>query len=441
MSYRFVCDHCGKKFELEIPEAKECPFCFWSSSVKREDVLSAEKNTSRSSRGVSTKTGLKFPSLNLKQLLRALLFLAILIAVMFLGHRVYKMLVSSSPGSWKIFSPKSQEDIRQAEKAGADPFELLSPQEKERLSHEVAIPADRAPDPGEQKILSRAVPFQTGWIEKLPSAVWTLEQYQKMIADQETFYKMPFARSYKKKLSELFTAKYLAAADAFTKGDVLVARNLWVESLAFPLYSQDLKKHRAVALTMLRPFINDTLSKVSAMNQSLLDRGKKSREQALGVEYQKLAEWIAQKKWTEALAAIAPMIQEVDQLRKNAVPQEAPPPYPTAFGTIDVDLQRPLMDLMSPSPSSTADLQPLQQDLVEKKEVIETFTEDYLKSARAAYQSALGLIHDKKWQEAVRVLESIPGPLALQQDAGEKIAILEKLAPKTQSSAQPPSPE
>ena len=170
-----------------------------------------------------------------------------------------------------------------------------------------------------------------------------------MIADQEAFYKMPFARSYKKKLEGLFKTKYLGAADAFVKGDVLGARNLWVESLAFPLYSTDLKKHRAIALTMLRPFINDTLSKVSAMNQSVLDRGKKSREQALSMEYQKLAGLIAQRKWPEALTVIAQMILEVDELRKNAVPQEAPPPYPASFGTIDLDLQRPLMDLMSPS--------------------------------------------------------------------------------------------
>ena len=302
------------------------------------------------------------------------------------------------------------------------------------LAHEVTVPLDRAPDSGEQEILGRSVSFQTGWTEKLPSAVWTLEQYQKMIADQEAFYKMPFARSYKKKLEGLFKTKYLGAADAFVKGDVLGARNLWVESLAFPLYSTDLKKHRAIALTMLRPFINDTLSKVSAMNQSVLDRGKKSREQALSMEYQKLAGLIAQRKWPEALTVIAQMILEVDELRKNAVPQEAPPPYPASFGTIDLDLQRPLMDLMSPSPSSTADLQPLQQDLVEKKEIIETFTEAYLKSATAVYQSALGLIRDKKWQEAAQALGSIQGPQVLQQDAVGKIAILGKMVKQPQES-------
>ncbi len=428
MSYRFVCNHCGKKFELEVPEAKECPFCFWSSSVKREDELVAgKKGVSRSSKKVASQSGPKVASGNLKFLLRVLLFFVILVAAGFLAFKAYKIFISSSSQGWKTFSIKPPSDNKRDEKQVTDSWALLSPQEKEMLSHEVMIPADRAPDAGEQAILGRSVSFQTGWVEKLPSAVWTLEQYQKMIADQEAFYKMPFARSYKKKLDELFKAKYLAAADAFTKGDVLAARNLWVESLAFPLYSEDLKKHRAVALTMLRPFINDTLSKVSAMNQSVVDRGKKVKEQTLGVEYQKLAGVIAQKKWQEALAVTLQMISEVDLLRKNATPQEVPPPYPASFGTIDLDLQRPLVDLMSPSPSSTADLQPLQQDLVEKKEVIETFTEAYLTSAMAVYQSALGLIRDKKWQEAAEALGSIQGPQALQQDAAGKVAIIGKM--------------
>jgi hypothetical protein len=434
MSYRFVCDHCVKKFELETPEAKECPFCFWTSSVKREDERAAEKKgASRPSQAAAAKSGPKVSSRNLKYLFRALLFLSILAAAGFLAYKGYKIFTSSSSQkSWKNLSIKPPVDKKQTVKAATDPA-LLSPQEKEALSREVTIPADRAPDASEQAILSRTVPFQTGWTEKLPSAMWTLEQYQKMITDQEAFYKMPFARSYKKKLEELFKAKYLAAAAAFEKGDVLTARNLWVESLAFPLYSTDLKKHRAVALTMLRPFINDTLSKVSAMNQSLLDKGKKSKEEALGAEYQKLVGLTAQKKWEEALVVNLQMTQEVDLLRKNAMPQEAPPSYPDSFGTIDLDLQRPLMDLMSPRPSSTADLQPLQQDLVEKKEVIETFTEAYLKNATAVYQAALGMIREKKWQAAAQSLGSIQGPQVLLLDAAEKIAILEKLAKEAQS--------
>jgi hypothetical protein len=182
---------------------------------------------------------------------------------------------------------------------------------------------------------------------------------------------------------------------------------------------------------MLRPFINDTLAKVSAMNQSLAGRGKRVQEEALSASYQKLGTLITQKKWTEALAAVDQMTSGVDLLRKSAKVQESPPQYPASFGTIDPDLQRPLMDLMAPGPSSVADLQPLQQDLVEKKEVLETFTEAYVKNALAIYRAALGLIREEKWQEAAQSLGSIQGPPALQQDAAEKIAILGKILKNT----------
>ena len=436
MSYPFLCDHCGKKFELETPEAKECPFCFWTSSVKREDELASEKKgLSASARGSASGFHWKGFSGILIHLARVLAILLIAGVVGFLAVKVYKIFRASYSQNGKILSINPKTATQQPEsgpkKLG---FAGLSAQDKEALLREVTIPADRAPAPGEQEILGKNVSLQTGWTEKLPSPVWTLEQYQKMIAGQEAVYKMPFARSYKKKLEELFKTKYLAASDAFGKGDVLAARNLWVESLAFPLYSEDLKKHRAVALTMLRPFINDTLSKVSAMNQSLVDRGKRVREEALSASYQKLGTLITQKKWTEALAAIDQMTPEVDLLRKSAKSQEAPAQYPAAFGTIDADLQRPLMDLMAPAPSSTADLQPLQQDLVEKKEVLETFTEAYVKTAQAAYQSALEMIRGGLWQDAAQALGSIQGPPALQQDAAEKMAILSKLM-KEQNAA------
>ena len=43
------------------------------------------------------------------------------------------------------------------------------------------------------------------------------------------------------------------------------------------------------------------------------------------------------------------------------------------------------------------------------------------------YQTALGMIRDRKWGEAVQALGSIQGPPALLQDAAEKAAILGKM--------------
>ena len=432
MSYRFSCDHCGKKFELETSPAKECPFCFWTSSVKSEDELSArDKLVSSAAHKPTAGSSIKILPVVAKQLFRILFFLILFAGIGLLAYKAYSFFgtVSSKRSQGIVIRPGNPDQTGSPSPAVSG-VAMLTSAEKEILDREVVIPQDRTPDAGEQAILGKTIPLQTGWVEKLPSAAWTLEQYQKMIADQEAFYKMPFARSYKKKLEELFKAKYLAAVDAFTKGDALAARDLWVASLAFPLYSQDLKKHRAVALTMLRPFINDTLSKVSAMNQSLLDRDKKQREQALSAAYQGLSALIAKKKWNEALTVIDKLTPEVNALQKNTSAQQAPPQYPEAFGAIDADLQQPLMGLMAPAPASTLNLQPLQQDLVEKRQVLETFTEAYLKEAMESYQSGRAAIREEKWPEASQAFGTIQGPPMLQQDAAQKVAILAKLQPQ-----------
>ena len=435
MAYRFICSHCGKSFELDTPAAKECPFCYWSSTVKREEESALGRKMSQPAvKSLQPATESETPrglfARNMRYALRIVLIIAILSGVAAAAYWGYKKLPAASSQEGKLFTikfPKTEKDSSRPA-AAVSGIAVLSPEEKEALYKEVILPKDRVPDASEQEILSRAVRIETGRVEKLPSAGWTPDQYTQMIEEQERFYKMPFARSYKKKLQDLFKTKYVAGTEAFTKGDLLAARNLWMESLTFPLYSTDVKKHRAVALTMLRPFINDTLAKIGAMNQSLVDTSKRVQEEALSAEYQKLSGFVAQKQWADASVEAASLTSQVTQLQQSLKLREAPPQYPLSFAGIDQDIQRALMDLMATNPSSFADLQPLQQDLVEKKDVLQTFTEDYIKNTTTVYENALALIHEQKWSDAIQALESIAGPQSLQEDAARKIAILKKIS-------------
>ncbi|MBI4711572.1 MAG: hypothetical protein HY767_03825, partial [Candidatus Omnitrophica bacterium] len=122
MSYHFVCNHCGKKFELETPEAKECPFCFWSSSVKREDeLLAGKEGVSHSSQNGVSGSGRKASPENLNYPFQALLFMAILAAFGFLAYKAYKIFTASSSPGWKTFSIKPPADSKKSEKPAADP--------------------------------------------------------------------------------------------------------------------------------------------------------------------------------------------------------------------------------------------------------------------------------------------------------------------------------
>ena len=422
-NYKFFCSHCGKSFELETPVAKECPFCFWASSIKREDEIAAEKNKISSVKpSAASHSGKKQVLPVLMLLLKSFFWIALLGGVIFLGFQLYSAWVNRGSESG-ISIPISAKGVQRAPLS----VEKLSPEEKDVLYREVTLPEKLEPGPAEKEILDRTVTLKTGWSEKLPSPVWTLEQYQKMIADQEKFYKIPFARSYRKKLEELFTTKYLPGADAFVQGDLLQARNLWVESLAFPLYSQDLMKHRAVALTMLRPFINDTLAKIGTLNQSLVTKEKRIKEEEVTAAYKKLSEIIRQQKWAEAIEAVDQLQPMIDQLEAAAKQPAVPPPYPAAIGMVDQDIQRPLADLLTPNPVSVADLLSLKQDLAEKRDVLAGLGGDELKKASEIYQNALVMIREEKWEEAMAALSSLQGPEVLENDADAKMTVIRKI--------------
>ena len=42
---QYLCTHCGRRFEAEEKEIVECPGCYWSTSVKREDAHENQKPT------------------------------------------------------------------------------------------------------------------------------------------------------------------------------------------------------------------------------------------------------------------------------------------------------------------------------------------------------------------------------------------------------------
>lgn len=434
MAHPFTCNHCGKSFELETPEAKECPFCFWSSSVKRDDEAAAErkqaagpalKKNSPSSSGTDTK--LIFSGAVL--LFKGLFFITLLVGVAFLGYQLYSKWVVASKKTDPAISI-SAKDVKQSsavQKNAEAVVAALSPEEKEILYRELTLPENPEPGEAEKQILEGAVEFKTGWSEKLSSPIWTLAQYQQMITEQEKFYKMPFARSYRKKLEELFTEKYLPAGDAFAKGDLLQARNLWVESLAFPPYSKDLMKHRAVALTMLRPFINDTLAKIGTLNQNLVIKKKRMKEEAVAADYQKLAGLIAQKQWAEAVQAIDQLVPLLDQLDAVSKEQVPPPPYPSAIAMVDQDIQRPLADLLVPNPVTMAGFLDLRQDLAKKRDVLTGLTVENAKAALVNYRNGCTVLRQKNWREAMNVFNAIQSPEVLRNDAQAKVAILQKV--------------
>ena len=421
---RYLCTHCGRRFEAEEKEILECPGCFWSTSVKKEEDAVLEKPAGVKDEKPAAK---KFPA---AALLRGMILCAAIAAAgtfFFTAGIPLLQKIKITPPRFSD-SPKKEEKKKGQNPAAAPASSLPAPEEMNVLSRRVQLTPDRALLPEEEQILKNKASFRTGISEKLPSQSWTLENFEQMIKEQERFYKVPLPGSYKRKLEKQFKTVYLAAGEAFKSGDLLQARNLWVESLALPIYSHDIQKHKGVALTMLRPFIADTLSKIGAINGTLVERTIREKEQAVTQGYTRLLELLEKKDWQAALSEAAKIEQTLGQFSRPEEMAGSVPPYPQAIQQIDSDIQATLYGIQKAPPPAIADLGPLQKDIQAKKRIVESFQAENIQASQMAYDEALTLIEQRKWKEAEAKLRQIQTPLPLVQDARQKIQILKKLS-------------
>lgn len=424
---QYVCTHCGKQFEAEEKEILECPGCFWSTSVKKAE--DAEPRTESPAQKKSAAASFEIPKGLLRFFIGVLMALAAAIIFLKVLPSVKESL-KKRPGA--VSGITIPPDVKPAaSRAPAVPAgEVLTAEEKEMLSRKLEVKADRPLSPDEESVLNHQAPLKAGFIEKLPFQAWNLELFKQVLSTEEKRYKVPLPGSYHRKLENLFKEKYLPGAEAFKNEKLLEARNFWAESLAFPVYSTNIQKHRAVALTMLRPFINDTLSKIGTLNSILAERSIREREMQVTAEYGKILEMLHKKNWPEALAAMTALDRKLSEMITPAAPASVEP-YPPGVNQVDDTIRGPLMDLLSVPPPALSDLEPLRADLRAKERVVQGLIPANVESAQTLYNEAFDLIQKKEWESAAKKLGAIEFPDSLVADARAKIKIIEKLKPQS----------
>ncbi|MBN1688292.1 MAG: zinc ribbon domain-containing protein [Candidatus Omnitrophica bacterium] len=430
MMTRYHCTHCGRSFEAEEKENMECPSCFWSTTVKKESELEESRQVSNlSQKSPSEKKSVRIPFSFKPVGVGIGLFL---IFFLMLHHGVPFLLSSFNKVKNRMTSEFSSKDKRVIRGPGEEQNKIeasgkLNAQEMLFLKRRTDFQADRAVSEEEEKILSHHVQFRTGFSQKLSSQPWSLQNFKNFLAEQERFYQMPLPRSYRGKLDDLFEQKYLPGKEAFEKGNLIQARNLWVESLVFPIYAEDIQKHRGVILTMLRPFIQDTLSKIGALNGMMVEKKIRDQETMLGEGYEELLSLLSRHLWLESLDKITQLTVILESLEKPNVLVEASPPYPSSVTQIDPDIQRTLMDLLEPGIPAVTDIGVLRRDLESKRLVAESFSEPVLSEIEGTYQDAMDAIDRGEWDEAERLFSGIRSPLALKEEAQKKVALIRKI--------------
>lgn len=411
---QYLCTHCEHRFESEPAEGIICPKCFWSTSVKKEE--SAPPPVPKP-QGVG-------PVVQESSSPPRFLFWAgggalglVLLGVSFFAVR---HLQKQDDLIHKI-------EIRNSEVIASQAPELaLLPEQQEILNRKVT-PAPNSPlSESETKVLGRRLPIRSPASKGIQTPPWSEQEFETYLKGEEARYQIPLERSYRRKLKQIFRNHYLAAAQAFEARDYLKARDEWIRSLAFPVYQNDVPKHRGVVLTLLRPHINDTLSKIGMMNTLLAQSDLSKAEAKIQATYKDLHELLAKQSWEEASAKMLELENELKGVEK--VPRSAsPPPLPDETSLVDSDIREVLLAQVAPQQGSSPDWDALRQDVAEKSRIIQARVPAHLEEVQKRYAEALSLIQVHDWRGARELLERIDFPEELAEDARAKIQVIDSI--------------
>lgn len=415
---QFLCTHCGHRFEAKTREDVVCPKCYWSTSVKRE-----ESGEPRGSKPEVQKIAVETPPLTAPNSSRIWFWGGVLVSL--------ALLVGIPTFAFRHLR-KQDEIVKKIESENAKviaskaPELSLLPEEQETLERAIPLDFTEELSESEQGILSYRVPLRSRLIQGLPTPPWDEKQFAEFLKAQEAQYRLPFEWSYRRKLTQLFRDHYISAARAFEAKDYLKARDEWIRSLTFPVYQGDLQKHRGVVLTMLQPYINDTLSKIGMMNSMLTEKDVYGMEEKIRSGYESLHELLGKRSWEEASAQLLELEKALAEPGLLQSPASLPP-FPREIGLVDAHIQEVLFAQAAPAQPAERDWQALGGDLAAKEKAIRGRLVTDREAVRKQYEEALAFIKNGEWRAAKELLAKIDFPIELVEDSRSKIKILSKL--------------
>lgn len=420
----YCCEHCGKKFEAPEAIVQRCPSCFWTTSVHLINEPGAQPST-------STKQNIKPPSVKFAlpefspKIFKILIGLVITALILFaLKGALYRKTDRAADISKKDSSVKVDDKTETATRDAAKPS--LTEEESKILAREVKLEIPRPFSQDELEILNRHVDFSFEAEKVVTSKFWSQNDFEAFLAKQQKTKGIYFSWSYERKLVKLFKEHYSVAGEAVAANDFGKARLELIQALVFPIYSDNLLTHKAVALVMLQPYINDILAKLSKLNMHLLMSRIQSSIQPIQAKYETLFNMIKDQDIDEAFQTVELLETNVESINQSA--KQAQVEYPPTVAQIDSDIRRGI-DLQDEAlePISTG-LNSVVTDLRLKKNILSQNLPASMRATEENYQNALRAIKSQNWQEALSALGKVQFPPELADDARQKEAVIRKVA-------------
>jgi hypothetical protein len=416
---KYHCTHCSHDFELEEKDFRRCPKCFWTTSLipfeERKNSAGAESSLPPSAK----------PALRTSVPVRKLFFVFLICTTLSILIVIFAKFSFQLPYSIQnIVKPKVKEPLVPGKKSGESLISFLNAEEKNRLLKPFQLTIPRKLTEDEEEILKKQVSIPQTLSEKPKLLAWSEGDFEKMLESEQKKRKVYLGWAYVRAVKKTFEKYVPSAMEAYEKGDYVLARDLFLTSLTFPIYRNDPRRHRAIALVILRPYINDIIGKVAVLNQYLMTQQLATEVNSLFQSYQTLFPVLELQEWDRASQLITELKRRVESFEH--MPQTEQLSYGRSFGLLDPEIQMAIQTEAAPKPEAAVNLKTLMIDLNLKEQVVRQNRGDELLKAQKQYEEILSLLEEGNLEEARTKLGTIEAPPELVQDARTKIALIDQ---------------
>jgi hypothetical protein len=422
MKYR--CTHCHHHFELAERDFHRCPSCFWTTSLVSLEEDAEAPQSFKQPKPTSSSTP-KPNFVNAKLLI-------ILLVCAILGTLV-GIFVALKPNLPKFSFPshipvpeivkQRVGDLSQPKSAPSE-VTFLNVDEKSQLTKPFQMTIPRQLIQDEEEILKKQISPSKSVSEKPKLSAWNKDDFEKTLEAEQKKRKVYLGWAYERAVGKTFEKNYPQAVEAYEKGDYALARDLFLKALAFPIYQNNLIRHRAVALVMLRPYLNDVIGKIALLNQYMTSEKLAADINSINQSYQELFSILDLQEWDKASQAIADLKRQIDAFENQ--PPEAPVDYGTAFGLLDPEIRSAVQMEAQSRPEAVANFKTMVVDLNLKEQIVRQNRPAVLLKVQKQSEEISRLLQAGDLEAARSGLKEVQFPPELIDDARAKIALIDQ---------------
>jgi hypothetical protein len=421
---KFKCSHCRHTFELEPKDFQRCPNCFWTTSLEPVGGMENQESSGYKEKlineAVSASQRKRFKGV------KSLVFFVVLASGAYLlwnqfgkNSKQANFVETLAPLAGDVKKQNTKLEIS-GKKTGKPKTQVsLSPEDLEKLTEPFQIEIPRFLAAEEKEILENKAVIPNPAFQVAELAMWSEEDFKALLDKEQKERQIPLGGSYVRGLMKTFNSYYIPASEAYAAGQYELTRTKLIESLRFPIYKNDPELYRAVALVMLRPFVNDVIGKILLLNQSLLGARVSNEVSEIYRDYELLLDVLKANDWERGVNLTRQVKASIERFANKPVQDFMQ--HPPTMSLIDPEIQNAFKTEAAPRLDALINWNELLIDLDLKESVAEKNRPSFLAQVQGAFDQAIELIRLNRLEEAQAKLRAIDFPPEITVEAKKRV--------------------